>query len=273
MATEILSGPIGEVRAASAANGGTALTTTAGYIQLPKNTRYIYLIPRNFGAALVVKYALNPWLWVLKTADSMASVPTDYSEFAQDGDAATDVDLSSLDTLANGDSLWIGSHLPFRGVYCDIDTTNGTGTTSLTVVYWQGNTLLTISPTEGTKSTTSFDQDGGVTWTVPSGWQSATLEDICRAMGMPLTNAEFPARREKLYWTRWTVDAALDSTTTLNSMVAMNRSTAYTEIPVGLSWEGAVHRGTGGIGCVEALTDAGTANLIINVATARDAHF
>jgi hypothetical protein len=63
------------------------------------------------------------------------------------------------------------------------------------------------------------------------------------------------------------VSAALDSSTTANSLRALNRSTAYMEIVSGRAIEQAVTVGPGGISCVEALTDAGTANLIINCAS------
>ena len=75
-----------------------------------------------------------------------------------------------------------------------------------------------------------------------------------------------------LYWTRWTVSAAFDTATTVANLLALNRSTTYAGIvnvetePVKFS----VQWGINGIGCVEALTDAGTANLVINAATRSD---
>src|SRR3990167_10885656 len=105
MATEIISGiQFGEERVASTAGGGTALTTTAAFIRLPRITKYIGMVPRNFATAVVAKYHLNPWLTILKTADALATAPTDYSNAGQDlSAAAAGVVLSSLDTLANGD--------------------------------------------------------------------------------------------------------------------------------------------------------------------------
>lgn len=119
MGNEVFAGAVGEFRTASTAAGGTALTTTATFIAIPDGTHHVFITPRNFATAVVAKVAFNPYIQVLKTANSMVAF-TDYSKYAQDGDAATDVDLDSLDTLANGDFLLVGSELPFRGVYVDV---------------------------------------------------------------------------------------------------------------------------------------------------------
>ena len=268
MATEIIAGGVGELRAASTAAGGTALTTTAGYIQLPKGTYHIYLTPRNFATAVVAKVAINPWLVILETNDAMATAPTDWSESAQDADAATDIDVSSFGTLANGDFLLIGSHLPFRGVYIDVDSTNSAGTASTSVYYWNGSAWADTTETDGTFSTMTFAQDGLVYWTVPTDWRATTLKTLYTSTPTSVyTGLNY-------YWTRWEVSAALtDASVTFNSMVAANRSITYAELLSGQCFEERVGRGLGGAGCVEALTDAGTANLIVNIATVRDGRF
>ena len=268
MATDVISGPLGEFRAASTAGGGTALTSTAGYIQLPRETSHILITPRNFSTAVVVQVALNPWLVVLKTTDNMMGLPTDYSEAAQDADAATDVEVSSLGLLASGDFLLVGSHLPFRGVYIDVDGTNSLGTAALDVFYWDGATWVDYSDTDGTFSTRVFAQDGLVSWTISVNWRAAKLKDL-----YPNAPKAYYSDLD-LLWTRWSVDAALtDTSVTFNSMVAANRSTAYAELLSGQTFEERIKHGIGGIGCVEALTDAGTANLIVNVATLRDGRY
>lgn len=251
MATEILSGPLGELRAASTAGGGTSLTTTVVRIPLPLGSKWVSITPRNLSTAVVAQVLLNPWIAVLKTADGGATF-VDYAEAAQDGSTATDVDLSSLDTLANGDALYVGSHLPFSGVAIDVDGTNGTASVTLAVDYWDGDSWANITPSDGTASGgTTLGQDGSVTWTVPSDWAMHAIPDAGPA----------------LYWTRWTVDVALDASTTLNSMLAINRSTVYSELVSGQAFEEAVTVGPGGVASVQARTDAGTANLIVNVAT------
>lgn len=257
MATETYSGPFGEIRAVSTAGGGSALSTTAIALPILTGTRTVQYIARNFATAVVLKLARNPYLLVYKTADNLATI-TDYSENAQDGSTSTDVTLSSLDTLANGDALWLGAHLPFRGVQVDVDAANGT-VSALAAHYWDGNSLEALTVTDGTDSGgATFAVDGAITWTMPSDWAPATLVAAGSAAGTIAHSGL------ALYWARLTVSAALDSSTTLNSMLALNRSTAYAEYPLGLTLEERIQKGLGYFGAIEALTDAGTASLIVN---------
>jgi hypothetical protein len=262
LVTNTLAAPLGELRAASTAAGGTALTTTAQVIPFPAGTAYATVEGRNYTTAVVSKVALVPWLTILKTADLLATA-TDYSSEAQDADAATDVTLSSLDTFANGDAVYIGSHLPFRGVLCDVDAANGTASV-LSADYWDGNSWEALTVTDGTASGgATFAVDGAITWTMPTDWATTPLADA-----VATTGAAVPHRRAQLYWARLKVSAALDSSTTLNSMYALARSTAYAELVTGRLLEFGITRGHGGVAGVEALTNAGTANLIVNVAAA-----
>lgn len=253
----------GEIQTISTAGGGQSLTTTATRLALPDNVDLLELIARNLGGgAVVVKYQLNPYLVVLKTTDNLATI-TDFSQEAQDGLAATDVTLSSLNTLANGDFLLVGSHLPFGGVYCDVDSTNGNASV-LTVEYWDGSTWADITATDNTAAGgATFAQDGTITWTVPAAWAKTSLADIAS----PVPGFGVAYRNESLYWTRWKVSAALDASCTLNAMLALNRSTAYAEMIAAFARQLRVFKGVGGIGNLEMLTDAGTANLIINAST------
>jgi hypothetical protein len=209
---------------------------------------------------VVAQLALCPWLSILKTSDGFAAAAnaTDYSDAAQDGDTSSDVVLSSIDTLANGDSLWLGSHLPFSGLTLDVDAANGNASV-LAAHYWNGTAQTTLTPTDNTASGgASIAQDGTITWTVPTDWVPAKLRSLVSAT-VPLPYAE-----ETLYWARLSWSAALDSSTTLNSILALPRSTAYFELPA--DWELAlrVNRGRGGHSAVRAVTDAGTGNLIVN---------
>ena len=182
MSTEVISGGLGEGRIASTAAGGTALTTTATFIRLPLRTSTIMLTPRNFSTAVVAKFHINPWLTILKTGDNMATVPTDYSNAAQDlSAAAAGVVMSSFDTLANGDFLLVGAHIPFRGVLVDINAANAAGSNAvLTAKYRKtDNTWANITATDGTiAGGKTFGTDGNVTWTVPTDWKSTKLSDI-----------------------------------------------------------------------------------------------
>ena len=76
-----------------------------------------------------------------------------------------------------------------------------------------------------------------------------------------------------LYWTRLSVSAALDSSTTLNSILSLPRSTSYAELVSGMAQEMTLQKGLGGVAAIEALTDAGTANLIVNAYTWGDGGF
>lgn len=263
---EIWAGELGEYRAASTADGGTALTTTAGYTALPIKTNHLFITPRNFAGSVVAKVSLNPWLVVLKTTDGMATIPEDFSEAMQDGSSGTTIDLA-LNTLANGHFLLVGSHLPFRGVYVNMTSTvNGTGSL-LTVSRWDAS-WVDSGDTDGTMSggTTAFAVDGLVYWTVASTWKKEKLSNIYTNMK---DSGGFVYGDIPMYWTRWEVDTLCD-TATAQAMLAANRSTSYGELLPGQLLEQKIHHGPGGIGCVEALTNAGTANLIINVATVRE---
>jgi hypothetical protein len=230
-ATFVLDGPLGEV-GSSVAAAGLALSTTAAFAPLPDGVQQLLLECRNYSTAVVALLKLNPYLVVLKTQDSLATA-TDYSKNAQDGSAATDVTLSSQGTAAQGDFLYVGSHLPFRGVAVDVASAGA-----------------------------AIAVDGNVTWTVPTDWIP------CQLM-VDSAGSAVPHRLADLYWTRWEVSVALDSSTTLNSMYAMsrNKTTAGLQLVSGRVFALNVTKDVGGIGCIEGITDAGTANLLVNAAT------
>jgi len=262
--TKLNLGKVEEIRGAGTA-GGTSLTTTAAFIQFPPRTNRISITPRNFTTAVVARLLLNPWLTVLKTVDNMAGSPTDYSANAQDNDTATDVDVSSLSTRANGDFLLVGSHVPFRGVYFDVDGTNTTASCTGSVYYWNNAWVDTSATMSGVTTATLFDKDGIVTWTVPTAWKATTLNQI-------YTNTVFASNayysNVSMYWTRWETDTAItDTSVTFNSMSAANRSTTYAELVEGQAISADIPYGFGGTGSIEALTDAGTANLVVNAVT------
>lgn len=225
MATQTYVGSLGEVRSASTAAGGTALTTAAQVIALPDGTKHVFVTGRNYSTAVVAKVALVPYLVVLKTTDNLATA-TDYSVQAQDGLAATNVALSSLSTAANLDYLYVGSHLPFRGVAVTSVNANGNAST-LTVKYWDGAAWTDITATDGSAAAgATLGQSGLVTWTVPAAWAKASLMTI----NSPAPASAVPYGSDALYWTRWQVSAALDGTTDASAMLALSRSTAYAEL-------------------------------------------
>lgn len=250
----------GEFRLASATTG-TALSTTAAYIALPRKTQSVTVTPRNFSTAVVVRVSLCPWLIILKTLDSLATAPRDYSEEAQDANTGTSVDMGAMEAPGTGGYLYVGSYVQFRGVNVDVDATNSGDATVLTVRYPQAPGLWTdISDTDGTiSSSKSLGQDASVTWTVPSGWQALSLRELGD------TTLNFPYANDKFYWTRWEWSVAFtDTSVTLDHMLGINRSTAYWELAPGQAMQGEIENGPGGISAFESFTDAGTANLIVN---------
>lgn len=273
---EIWAGELGELRSISTADGGTALSTTATYIQFPalakagdKKKAHLFITPRNFATAVTAKYLLNPWLTVLKTTDGVATVPVDYSIEAQDSSTSTSVTLSSMPLYSTtGGFVLIGSHEKFGGAYFDMDGTNSTASTVLSVYYrntvgW-ADTSATVS---GVTSSVAFDQDGLVYWTVPSDWTSAKLKDI-----YPITAGKYYAEIP-LFWTQWRCTHVMDTSVTVDAITAYNRSTTYSEWLEGQVFEEKMEYGFGGFGCIQAIVGAGTANLIVNVAQVKDGGF
>lgn len=259
-----LIGPVGEMRAISTAGGGTALTSAATFLQLLPGSEAVQVAARNYATAVAVQVALSPWLTILKTSDDFAAATnaTDYSDAAQDSSTSTDVVLSSL---ATSGAVWVGSHVPFRGISVDVDAANGNAATVAATYWTTGATMASLTVTDGTASGGNcFAQDGTITWTVPTDWQAAPLATVAGIAA----GVQIPHKGRELYWVKLTVNAALDSSTTQNSWVAMNRSTAYHELiaeapEIAL----AVRRDSGGHAAVELKTDAGTANAVVNVLT------
>lgn len=282
MAEDTVAAPLGEVRQASTADTGTALTTTASFTSLFRGTSFIRLVPRNAAGAVVVKYALNPWLSVVKTTDSLGTVAamTDGSEVLQDNDTSTTLSMNSFDTIANTDALYVGFPVWVRGVRVIIGNTNSNASV-LTVKYWQSatpNAWASISATDGTAGGgATFNATGNVTWTVPTDGLRRSLNEIITDQLDPTrsggavtaestidTNARPSIFTVPLFWTRWETSAAFDATVTVTGMQAMNRSTTYDALLMTTGIEMRVNRGLNGLGCVEHLTDAGTANLIVS---------
>lgn len=270
MATETRAGRVKDIRALSTASGGTALTTTAAYILFPEGTEYITVTPRNFSTAVVARWILCPYLIVLRRDGLyLKGSFQDMSSGAQDADTDTDVVLSSLNTAANNSYMYVGCYEPFRGVRVDIDSANGTASV-ITVNYWNGTAWTDSADTDGTDSGgASMAVDGSIVWTVPTAWRAAELASIENngvKVGLPHEDAS-------LYWTRWQFSAQLDGPTTANSFTGLNRSTAYGEFVSGQAWEQTVVMGPKGHAAIEALTNAGTANLIVNGAIVRSGEF
>jgi hypothetical protein len=178
--------------------------------------------------------------------------------------------MSSQDTLANGDALFVGCAVPIRGLAVDVDAVNGTSSL-MTGDYWDGSAWSDITETDGTASGgAALAQDASVTWTEPSDWESKTLRTIIETEKS--WDGTFAGTGQvfntPLYWVRFKVSVALDSSTTLNSIHPLNRSIRYGAVVVdGQPWRQMARRGFGGFGSIEYLTDTGTADLVANAGT------
>lgn len=284
-------GPVGEIRAASTAGTGTALTTTAAFITIPNGTFWLRLQARNWTTTTVAaRVALNPYLSIVKTTDSFATAAnvTDGSVNLQDDQASTTFNMV-LDTLANGDAIYIGSATPIRGLNIVMDGANVNAVVSTsTIKYWKNTaawTALTITDNTVTTGET-LNKSGTITWTAPTDWLRAALgssnQSGVAGIAETATLGAVPYSQLPLYWLRWEVSAALTAGTAAQTIVAMNRSTAYWDIPLPLVGDGTtagqagaqtqpldflIEKGPGGVGCIEALTQASTANLIVDCAT------
>jgi len=264
--SKVLPADLTEIRAASTASGGTALTTTAtgtgtptalGIVPIPYGADYLSITARNFAGCAVARVSLNPYLTIFYTVNAGSTV-TDISAEMQDGDT-TDVAIDDFAITGTG-YMYVGADLPFRGVSIDVGTgPNGTAS-ELTVKYWSSTgAWVDISDTDSTESggNTSLAVDGSVTWTVPAAWKKASLG----VTGDTLPTAQ--SQSSPQYWTRWEWAAALDSDTDIAQMFALNRSTAYAELLEGQTLEiGLTNRR---VGCIQGITNAGTANLVVNV--------
>lgn len=264
MVQHSVAAPLGVLRGDT--SKGVALSTTVTYTPIPEDAKHLFLKPRNFSTAVVARVLINPYLTVLKTADALATAPTDYSSAAQDGSTSTDVVLSSLGTAAQSDYLYVGSLIPFGGVNIDVDAANGTASV-ITVKYRKSDdTWADITATDGTASGgASMAVDGSVTWTAPSDWKKASL------IAAGDTNLQSPLLGTEMFWTRWEFSGGLDSSTTLNAMLAISKETLYFELVSGDTFEMAIERPYHAV--IQAVADAGTANLIINYATDPGGYF
>jgi hypothetical protein len=260
MPTETFAGNLGEIRGGTST--GVSLSTTAAYIPIPAATKVLFMTPRNLSTAVVARVQLCPWAAVLKTADAGATAATDYSTEAQDGSTSTSVTLSSLGTAAQGDFLYVGSRNKFRGVHIDIDSANATASV-VTVKYWDGNSWEDITATDGTASGgAAMAVDGTVTWTVPTAWAPTSLRTAGDfAVSSPFTGNMY-------YWTRWQFSGGLDSSTTLDHLIALPETTNYLELVANQQFETSFQFGPDGYSSVVALTDAGTANLVVGYGAA-----
>lgn len=264
---------LGEVRLAGSASG-QALSTTETYINFFPNTSWVTLTPRNFSTAVVARWAFLPYLTVLKNQDALVTEPIHAGYLLQDADTTNKLILNSLDTLANGDALYIGSHQRFGGVFVDVTNTNSTVNTIAVKYATAPGVLGTLSVTDNTASGgASFAQDGTITWTPPTDWAAVSFNDAFGSnfgdwVGQtPIDPANLPSYTDPMFWVRFDWSAAFDSSVTVIRMFGLERNTAYDEMVPGQMHTQSVKWGFGGVSGIAALTDAGTANLLAQCGT------
>ncbi len=260
MPIQTVAAKFNEIRIAGASTG-VSLTTTAAFTSFHPGSQWCSLTPRNFSTAVTVLYRFSPWLTVLRSHDALATEPVDASYLLQDGDTTVTLILNSFGTLAGGDAIYVGSHLPFGGLHVDVANANGTSSTLAVDYIATGNVLTTLSITDNTDTGASFAQDGTITWTVPVDWMPMLFQS---AFNVPPSTVLSKSNhyQQPLYWVRLSWNNANDSATSISQLRAIGRG-AHSELVSGQAFESSVRWGTNGISGVEALTDAGTANLVI----------
>jgi hypothetical protein len=170
----------------------------------------------------------------------------------------------------------MGSIVPWRGVKVVMSGSVNAVVSTQLGEFWNGSAWASLAITDGTASGgATFAQSGDITWTVPTTWVADNLPNTLvqgfRQFTPPLPPSQWRAyngvAQFKLFWARFTVSAALTAATAANTMFAYNRSTAYAEMLENSLEAFRVQKSIGGIACAELLTDAGTANGIVNVYT------
>lgn len=268
MATEMLPQQVSVGRRITAANGGSAVTTTAPVgFGLPPGTKRLDIMCRAVGTATAMAFNFCPWIVVAKSTDGLAAEAnfTDYSEECQDGNTSTEAILSSLGTLANGDAVYIASHMPLRGLYAEISQPNGNASV-IAAHYWNGSAWTSLTPTDNTISTgASLGLSAGtIVWTPPAAgaWVESTLVEIGTVLGTGPSFSKHPSTYRG-YWLRLSWNAAFDANTRLSALYGLANVSAQPEMLPSLAYQSfGVTRGEGGIGGVEVAIPAGSSGSV-----------
>lgn len=104
--------------------------------------------------------------------------------------AESDLDLAAVFATPGSDALYVGSTVPFRGIFLRLLDGVSSATGTMTVAYWSGAwETLTIAD-KTSRGGKTLSAGGGVTWTLPSDWVTRTLGTVAA-----------------LYWAKVTVSA------------------------------------------------------------------
>lgn len=239
----------GNGRLLSTAGGGTALTITRTFINIPADIMNVECSVRSLTTAIVAKIAFNPLLNIFRTTDGFATAPTNETG------AYSTITLNSMPTLANGGAIYIGTAEPISGLNITVGNTNSGGGT-MGLFYWNGTAWTDTSVTDGT---TNLSASGNATFTVPTAWVPGQLSNIL--------NIQKPSLGQKLYWLRWTTSVAFDASVTVTALYPINRYVdALPEYVVGGGPTMHLDRNSNG-GSIQALVNGAAAEagtLIVN---------
>lgn len=154
-----------------------------------------------------ISIGLAPRIKSVKFFDTSASAPQ-YTNYLTE---ATDRSTSAvtLNSMATGDFLYVGCAEPFRGLAINLTNLNDNASV-MTVEYRKNDdTWANISVSDGTNdSGDTLKQDGLLTWTVPTNWQTTGVGDS-------------GSTQEGLFWVRISVSSVLDSSVTVVDIFPM----------------------------------------------------
>lgn len=87
--------------------------------------------------------------------------------------------LASLDTLANGDWIVVGSSQPFAAINIDMAAAVNGSAAALTAQYWNGAWTALNNVVDGTAAAgATFGQDGVITFDTPSDWVQNAVDGV-----------------------------------------------------------------------------------------------
>lgn len=121
-----------------------------------------------------ISLALTPKIRAVQFYDDSAAAYTDLTAALTDRNTTTGSD-SSFNAMQAADYIYVGCPNRYRGLSIDVANNNSAGTATMAVNFWNGAAWATTTPTDGTFSTMTLTQDGLVTWTVPTTWETTTV--------------------------------------------------------------------------------------------------
>lgn len=122
--------------------------------------------------------ARHPNVTAFRKTTDIGVTYTDYTANVVDAGAGV-ADLSSLDTVANGDWVVVGYSAPFAGVNIDMAAAVNGSASVLTAEYWNGAWTACPNVTDGTAAAgATFGQDGVITFDTPVDWIANTIDGV-----------------------------------------------------------------------------------------------